>query len=151
MFHFDVILQVEPFPFPNFFDKKCHKIWLIELEKSTLFSAQKSKKASEFPQSNRDKITKKLLTKSLNQNVTILSIDLIYFQNYFHQEALFLKCTFLVTDAFRTDFFENNLPDHVCSIQAGHVTVQKMKIITKTRKARIKIKVYKKSLNSFDV
>ena len=69
MFHFDVILQVEPFPFPNFFDKKCHKIWLIELEKSTLFSAQKSKKASEFSQPNKDKTTKKLLTKFLHYNV----------------------------------------------------------------------------------
>ena len=67
-------------------------------------------------------------------NVTILSINLIYFQNYFHQEALFLKCSFQVTDAFRTDFFANNFPDYVCPIQEGHVTAQKIKIKTKARK-----------------
>ena len=147
MFHFDVILQVEPFPFPNFFDKKCHKIWLIELEKSTPFSAQKSKKASEFLKPNKDKTIKKSLTKFLRYNVIILRIDLSNFRNYFHKEALFLKYSFHVTDAFRTDFFENNLPDHVCSIQAGHVTVQKMKIKTKARKTRSgsKTKVYKKT------
>ena len=105
---------------------------LGKFQKSTPFSAQKSKKASEFSWPNKkDKTTKKYLTKFLHYNVIILCIDLIYFQNYFHQEALFLKCSFQVTDAFRTDFFANNLPDYVCPIQAGHVTVQKMKIKTK--------------------
>ena len=109
------------------------------------------KKASELSQSNKDKTTEKLLTKFLNQNVTILTINLIYFQNYFHQEALFLKCTFLVTDAFRTDFFANNLPDHVCLIQSGHVTVLEMKIKTKTRKAKDQSSIYyRKARNSFD-
>ena len=81
----------------------------------------------------KTKQPKKNLTKFLHYNVIILCIDLIYFQNYFHQEALFLKCSFQVTDAFRTDFFANNFPHYVCPIQAGHVTVQKMKIKTKAR------------------
>ena len=125
--------------------KNIKKIWLIEFSANFrsrhLFLHKNLKRLQNFHgQIKKTKQQKKNLTKFLHYNVIILCIDLIYFQNYFHQEALFLKCSFQVTDAFRTDFFANNFPYNVCPIQAGHVTVQKMKIKTKTktRKARSK-------------